>query len=221
MDTMEQSMIKSLTPLDVDRLKRAAKRLARIAEIPLHEAQAQVAKREGFCSWELLQRSVPRQIVKAMRPLDLKLKPDADCSIGSALAAHIKATCLEFIQGLDEAKVFQACWSGSIWISLDDVEDGNVTECSFGVYGRIFDGVSRQAAHADGMALLIDLEGLAERFVLHDDVDDYGRPVVPDGTRLMYNVDVGRAELAEEADNSLDSDVDGLQYALLDRRSQY
>jgi hypothetical protein len=212
-------MTKSLTSLCVDRLKRKAKRIAKSAAVPLHEAQLQVARSEGFSSWEILQRSAARHVVAPNPCKPTRLKPDANGCIGPALAAHIEATCIEFINGLDEDEVFRACWSGSIWISLDHVENGTVGVNSFAALGSRHDGIWQQIGYADGMVPLLDLDGLAEMFVLEDDEDDDGEPVVPDGYQVMYDVDVGRAELLRAA-RAVDGEVAGVEAALFNRRSQ-
>ena len=137
---MEQSMKTSMTSLDVDRLKREAKRKARDEGIPLHKAQAQIAQREGFRGWELLQRSVTTNADDKKLSASGALKPGANGNIGDALITHITAQCVNFIKGLDDASVFRLCWNGSIWVSLDDVEKGTVSKRSFAAIGPVHDG---------------------------------------------------------------------------------
>ena len=215
--TTEQNMKTPLTPLDVDRLKRDAKRSARDSGIPLHKAQAQIAQRQGFPSWELLQRSVRTNAADTERPTSGTLKPDANGGIGAALIEHITAQCVNFIKGLDDASVFRLCWNGSIWISLDDVETGTVSKRSFAARGPVHDGVWSQIGHADGMTPLLNMDGLADRFVLDSDEDDDGNPVHPNHTQLRYTVEVGRAELIEIASYSIDGDLASLDILMLNR----
>ncbi|GAB5349018.1 DNA helicase [Alteriqipengyuania sp. 357] len=49
-------------------LKRSAKLLAREAAIPLHEAQARIARSEGFATWSLLSAKASSTHVDAPRP---------------------------------------------------------------------------------------------------------------------------------------------------------
>jgi len=210
----------SMTSLDVDRLKREAKRKARDEGIPLHKAQAQIAQSEGFRGWELLQRSVTTNADDSKQPASGTLKPSANGHIGDALVAHITAQCLNFIKGLDDASVFGVCWNGSIWISLDDVENGTVSKRSFAALGPINDGVSARKGYADGMTPLLNMDGLADRFVLDGDEDEDGNPVEPDSTQLRYTVEVGRAELIEIASYSIEGDLASVEVALQNRGAE-
>lgn len=210
----------SMTSLDVDRLKREAKRKARDEGIPLHNAQAQIAQREGFRGWELLQRSVTNNADDKKQPTSGTLKPGASGNIGDALIAHITAECLNFIKGLDAASVFRVCWNGSIWISLDDVESGTVSTRSFAALGPVHDGAWSQIGRADGMTPLLNMDGLADRFVLDSDEDDDGNPVEPDSTQLRYTVAVGRAELIEIASYSIEGDLASVEVALQNRGAE-
>lgn len=209
-------MNKTLTPLHIDRLKREAKRLARNARIPLHEALAQMAKREGFQGWELLIRTVSDVSAVSTPATSSDLKPDAKGRIGPALTAHIKASCIQFIQQINDEDVFRACWNGSIWISLHDVENGKVDVDSFDVLGPKDDGVWSKIGCSMGMTPLLDFDGLPEYFVL-DDEDNDGESVVPNEHQEMYNTDVGRAKLAEIAAYSIDGDIADVEIALTNR----
>lgn len=215
-------MKEPLTPLAVDRLKREAKRKTRDEGIPIHQAQAQIAQREGFRSWELLQRSVKtKSDTDDNKPTTSgTLKPDPNGSIGAALIAHITEQCVNFIKGLDDAVVFRLCWNGSIWISIDDIENGAVSKLSFAALGPVQDGAWSRIGHADGMTPLLDMDGLADRFVLDSDEDDDGNPVKPDPTQLRYAVEVGRAELIEIASSSIEGDLASVEIAMLNRDAQ-
>lgn len=218
--TVEQSMNKSLTPLDVDRLKREAKRMASRSGIPLNKAQAQVAQRDGYRSWELLQRSVQGTGEDNKRPTNGPPKPEPSGDLGPASVAHIKAQCVKFIKGLDDASVFRVCWNGSIWISLDDFESGTLSRRSFSALGPIHDGPWAQIGYADGMTPLLNMDGLADRFVLDTDVDDDGNPEEPNDGQIRYTVENGRAELISIAVDSIEVEVASVELALLNRDAQ-
>lgn len=209
-------MNKTLTPLQIDRLRREAKRLARSYQIPINEAQKQIAQREGYKGWDMLVRTVSSISAVSKNATNIKLKPNKRGCIGPALTAHITDSCVQFILQINEDDVFKACWNGSIWISLRDVENGNVDVESFDVLGSQQDGLWRDIGYSMGMTPLLDFAGLSDDFVLEDDIDDDGESVEPDDAKALYDADVGRAKLIEIARYSIDGCIANVECALLE-----
>lgn len=207
-------MSKIFTLLDIDRLRREAKRLARSTEVPLHEAQAQIANREGFRGWERLVRASKKFSLPVAHAHTDELKPSEDGNIGHALTAHVTATCVKFINRLSEADIFRACWSGSIWIRLRDVQEGTVNVDSFEVLGPYEDRFWKDIGLSQGMVCLLNFDGLAESFVLEDDEDYDGEPTEPAQWQEMYSPKVGRAKLIEIARDSTAGDIAKIELAL-------
>lgn len=207
-------MSKKYTPLDIDRLNREAKRLARAAGIPLYEALRMTAIQQGFGGWELLMRSVAKV---SLAPTSSKLKPSENGSIGHQLTDHITNTCIQFIKTISDEDVFRACWNGSIWISVQDVQNGEVAVGSFTVLGPGRDSYWSSIGQSMGMACLLSLDGLAECFILEEDVDDDGNSIEPNDLQDFYSPETGRAKLIEVAGYSIESDVEELELALLNQ----
>lgn len=210
---MESRLNKSYTRLMIDRLRREAKRIARSTGHPLHVVQKEIAFREGFSGWELLVRA-------AVDPLPAKtnkLLPTASGSLTPELADHVTTVCTKFIKSLSDEETYRACWSGSIWIRLDDVAKGKVNLKSFQVLGNRHDGFWSEIGQSHGLACLLNFDGLAEYFVLESDLDDDGEPKLPTHTQAKYTPRTGRLKLVQIAKESIPSDITNIECALLNQ----
>jgi hypothetical protein len=119
---------------------------------------------------------------------------------------QFKSALSEFISTLNEFDTFQACWAGTIWVFGDALRAQSVSKDSFEVFPRGFSD-SRK-----GMLLVLDLDGLPERFVLESDEDDDGNPVIPNHCQIMYDHAAGIKALLECDD--FDSIVGRLEFYL-------
>ncbi len=208
-------MSKKFTTLEIDRLKREAKRLSRNSKIPLNEALAQIASREGYRGWELLVRAEIIHPIQMAHTHGAELKPDEGGRIGDALTAHILANCVQFINDLNDDDVFRACWSGSIWIQRQDVLAGTVGINSFQVLGPCQDSYWQDIGQSRAMTCLLNLDGLAENFILEGDIDDDGEPVKPNHLQQLYSPKTGRSKLIETLKYSIQSEISRIEVALM------
>jgi hypothetical protein len=210
-------MGKVLSSSQITRLKREAKLLMREMNVPRHEALKILAQREGHPNWELLDRASTADNRSAATPSQQPSTAGTHEEASTrATIESVRTACTAFIDGLDDHDVYLLCQSGSIWIDHRDFLDGTVDAGSLQALGRTMEGVTRQAGYRQGLRPLVNLEGLAERFVFPGDKDDDGNPMVPEPGQVRYSTAVGRQELLECLDTDLEGDYDGLIAALAD-----
>lgn len=205
-------MTRSFTESQIERFRRDAKRLTRTTRLPLHDAQRTIANREGFSSWEVLIR---HKDVHPAKGGDESSYEPINGRISKDFVTHIRKACVAFVNGLSGDDVRFLCWNGSIWIRLDDVRRGRVSQKSFGVLGSAWNSDWRLIGINAGMTPLVSFESLADRFVLATDLDDDddGDPVVPLlCTHDLYSTTTGRQHLIEVVNS--EELVDQLEGAL-------
>ncbi|BAP87826.1 putative uncharacterized protein [Burkholderiales bacterium GJ-E10] len=120
----------------------------------------------------------------------------------------------EFVEDLSDETVAMLCKSnGSIWVDLDDALSGDVTSASFDALGSISDRAQREAGERGGMIVALDLDGVADGFVVDSGLDDDEAPILPD--QQEYSPERGRSTLLQYVDLMLMAgDLDSLFFHL-------
>jgi hypothetical protein len=180
--------MQKFTTGQIERLKRDAKQLKKANGLSHHEAQDRIAMQHGHQSWDALMR--------------WNAKTAAVTPVASVLGAPpapyvevLRQAAIRFVKTIGPEDIRQLCWSGSLWVQEVDIRKERRRGVRFTVLGVSWDGITRQYARENGMVLLMDLEGMADRYVLEDDEDDDGDPVTPGQNQVMYSERVGRHDL--------------------------
>jgi len=202
---------KTFSPKQIERFRHEAKCLRKSGAMTYSKALDTIAVREGFENWSLLMRRVqePAVDISAAPGRAATQPPEKELVTLDAF----RRLCIDFIKSLTANDVQRLCWSGSIWIGIDAALTGKVHPRDLIARDLATDQMTQQAGWQTDSILAFDFNGLAERFVLDDDVDADGDPVVPDNARVMYTTEVGRAELI----HCVECAVDG-EYAYLRER---
>ena len=186
------------------RFLREAKALKVKLSISHSAALDTIARREGYPDWATLKRNASKSVPLAHEA------PEQPVPSFLTLERFLDV-CFEFIETLDDEDVYCLAWSGSLWINIQSARCGQVDADDLLALGRVMDGLTREAGWRAEAILAINFEGLAERFVLEDDVDDDGQPVVPEeGVTVMYSTDAAREELLSSLDATFERDYERL-----------
>ena len=112
-------MKRPTTPIYV--LKRRAKKLSRERDIPLHEAQKLIAKKEGFASWSLLV-SRPKAVTVATKITSLPVSP-VDRTEAIEIANHTFERVLDRIEP-DNPIETRALWDAEDYVDNRWLDEG-------------------------------------------------------------------------------------------------
>lgn len=128
----------------------------------------------------------------------------------------LREACIEFIGSLDAYDVRRLCWSGSLWVNLQDAITNDVQAESLHALGVATDQMTRQYGRQIGAVLVINFNGLADGFAVEDDDDDanddHPRFAGPD--QIMYSTEAGRQALLNCFGYAFEGDYDGLVVCL-------
>ena len=214
-------MSKRLTQADAERLRKNAKRLKKSRAgtsepLPHSEALNAVAQEYGFSSWEILMRHLDEEEPPANAAVPPQQGTGTDLIDEREVPApplHKQAlhACRELVRDLSARDVERLCMSGTIWVDRDDVWLGRITKESLVVPGYRHDGLTTQDANHLDAALLVDMDGLGDRFVMPGDVDENDEPAAPGKDQIRYTTEVGRSELLEIIESEADCFADRLQ----------
>lgn len=131
-----------------------------------------------------------------------------------ATPSIIKRELKKFVTSLRDAEVLGLCRNGSIWLKVDPVLKGTVTEDDFYALGLAQDQNTIQLGANNNLVLITNFNGLADvfcedHFVSEDDECDASHSLP------KYNPEFGKILLADCIESSFDFDFDSLVYRLL------
>lgn len=182
--------MQKFTPDQIVRLRRDATQLRKANRLSHHEALDRIAMQYGHQSWDALIRA--SSATEEVKPVALVLRAPQIPYVEALRNAAIR-----FVKKINPQYVKCLCWSGSLWVQEGHIRTERRRGICFDALGSSWDGITRQYAHGRGMVLLMDFEGMADRYVLESDEDDDGNPVTPGPIQVMYNARVGRDDLLE------------------------
>ncbi|MBC3809676.1 hypothetical protein H8K52_20275 [Undibacterium seohonense] len=113
----------------------------------------------------------------------------------------------KFVLSLPDAEILVLCRNGSIWLEVESALKGEVTQGDFYALGLAHDSNTIQLGLTNNLALIVNLDGLADAFY-EDHIDGDDKEFYASSSLPKYNLELGKQLLADSIRLSFESDFD-------------
>ena len=200
-------MHKQFTAAQIYCFKREAKSISKTSGLSHSHSLDFIAKREGFSNWPMLLKNSANSQINPDNSTQLTPNSFHDC-------------IRDFIEYMDQESVDCICRrNGSIWVQLDDVILNELDDDSFIVLGKAQDGAVKEYASRHNLVLVVDYDGMADRFVSNTEIDfDEDDEIQPEihPSQQIYTMNIGREAILKDLEYSVDFYLEKLEYAIDD-----
>jgi len=119
----------------------------------------------------------------------------------------VKRELEKFVLSLSDAEILGLCRNGTIWLEVDSVLKGEVTQDDFYTLGLAQDSNTIQLGFSNKLRLICNFDGLADAFfedyIDGEDGDFYASSSLPN-----YDPEIGKKILTESIELNFESDFD-------------